>query len=110
MTEFINAMKNYVNFTDRTTVRGYWMAFLIYIVVTVVLFALTFVGTFSNVLYIIWALGTVLPMLAMQIRRLRDMGKRWTYIFIQLIPCVGSILYIIALTKPSIPDDGVPQV
>jgi len=128
MTEYINAWKNYVNFTERTTVRGYWMAFLFHIIASIVISIVLIIifgpmvqlvhrghmfdiefstGYYLNML---WGLAAFLPMLALQIRRLRDAGKRWTYIFMILIPFVGWILYIIALCKPSIPDDGVPVV
>jgi len=103
--------KNYVNFSDRTTVRGYWMAYLFYFIITMVLAVLsTAVGTIFTVVYGIWALAAFLPALAMQIRRLRDAGKAWYWIFINLIPLAGLIIYIVILCKPSIPDDGVPQV
>jgi len=128
MTEYINAWKNYVNFTERTTVRGYWMAFLFHIIASIVISIIlniifgpmvqvVFVGhmfyfEFGTGYYInmLWGLAAFLPMLALQIRRLRDAGKRWPYIFMIFIPFVGWIIYIIALCKPSIPDDGVPVV
>ena len=110
MTEFVNMWKNYVNFKDRTTVRGYWMAFLINFIVAMVLSILFVVILDLMVVYALYVLAVLLPGLAIQIRRLRDAGKPWTWIFIMFIPCVGIILYIIALCKPSVPDDGVPVV
>lgn len=116
MTEFINMWKNYVNFSDRTTVRGYWMAFLFNMIAS---FIFGFVvGLISGItgntalmfLSYIYSLAVFLPALAIQIRRLRDAGKPWYYIFINFIPCVGFILYIIALCKASVPDDGTPVV
>ena len=109
MTEFINAWKNYANFTDRTTVRGYWMAWLFFIIAA---FIVGVIAAIANTLVIsyIWSAIIFIPSLSIGIRRLRDAGKPWTYIFINLIPCAGIVLYIIALTKPSIPDNGVPQV
>ena len=132
MNEYLNMWKNYANFSERTTVRGYWMAFLFHFIVNIIVLILAIVifgpmveltptmtpfgrvyqvelGT-SYYIFMLWALATALPMLAIQVRRLRDAGKRWTYLFINLIPFVGVILYIVALCKPSIPDDGVPVV
>ena len=125
MTEYINMWKNYVNFTERTTIRGYWMAFLFSIIVNIIVMVLVTaifgpmititprgdveLGT-SYAILMLWSLASFLPMLAIQIRRLRDAGKRWPYWFIILIPFIGIILFIIALCKQSVPDDGVPVV
>jgi len=111
MTEFVNFWKNYVNFSDRTTVRGFWMAYLFVFIITAVLGVITLVAvTQLAFLYYIWALAILVPSLAMQIRRLRDVGKEWFWIFIVFVPCVGGILYIITLCKDSIPPNGTPVV
>jgi len=109
MTEFINMWKNFANFKDRTTVRGYWMAYLINIIISFVLGIIVGITGFTAI-SIIYVVALIIPSLSMMIRRLRDMGRRWTSIFIGLIPCVGIILLIVFLVKPSVPDDGVPVV
>lgn len=101
--------KNYVNFSDRTTVRGYWMAFLFNFIASVV------VGLIAGLIGLeflasLYSLAVLLPGLAICIRRLRAAGKAWGWIFISLIPLVGTIILIVFLCKPSIPDDGVPVV
>ena len=133
MTEYINSWKNYANFTARTTVRGFWMSFLFHFIASMIInilvfilemaiydptvtiyqpFAVTFVWEGRTGLYIrmFWFLAYALPLLAIQIRRLRDAGKHWTYIFIILIPLIGGIRYIDALRRPSIEDNGLPVV
>jgi len=109
MNEYLNMWKNYVNFSDRTTVRGYWMAILFHIIVS---FIVGFVsGLLSTELIAsLYSLATLLPGLAIMIRRLRDAGKAWGWIFISLVPIVGWIIQIVMLCKPSVPDDGVPVV
>ena len=109
MTEFINFWKNYVNFSDRTTVRGYWMAVLFLVIINVVISIIAAV-TDLFFLSVIWLLAIIVPSLAMSIRRLRDAGKPWTWIFINFVPCVGFIMYIVIQCKPSVPDDGTPVV
>jgi len=109
MTEFINMWKNFANFTDRTTVRGYWMAFLVNLGVA---FVVGFIAGLTGLFFIsvIYSLAIFVPSLAMMIRRLRDAGKPWVCIFLSLIPCVGFIILIVFLLKPSMPNDGVPVV
>ena len=131
MTEFAAFWKNYFNFTDRTTRRGYWMAFLFIIITGFILgivssildtlgilpviidfssidYSLT--GIVYNVLDVAWFFVLLIPSLAIAIRRLRDVGKRWTWIFISLIPFIGFIWYIVLLCSRSVEDDGVPIV
>ena len=63
-------------------------------------------GDSVSVLGNLWALATVLPSLAILVRRLRDSGRAWGYIFFILIPLVGPIVLIVWLCAPSlvIPD------
>ena len=110
MTEFVNMWKNYVNFTDRTTVRGFWMAILFNIIVAIVLSVIFVVILDIVIIYVLYVLAVFLPGLAIQIRRLRDAGKKWTWIFINLVPLAGIIIYIVLLCKESKPADGVPVV
>ena len=109
MTEFVNMWKNYVNFSDRTTVRGYWMAILFNVIAAVIIGVIAGI-TGLTFLSGIYSLAVLLPGLAILIRRLRDAGKPWFYIFLGLIPLAGFIILIVMCVKPSIPDDGVPQV
>ena len=109
MTEFLNMWKNYVNFSDRTTVRGYWMAFLFNFIAS---FIVGLIGSLLGIGFIstIYSLAVLLPGLGICIRRLRDAGKGWGWIFIALVPLVGWIILIVFLCKASIPDDGTPVV
>ena len=110
MQEFINMWKNYVNFGDRTTVRGYWMAFLFNFLVGLVLGIITLVIPFLIFLAYLYSLATLLPGLGIAVRRLRDAGKEWPWIFIAFVPLAGPIILIVFLCKPSVPDDGLPVV
>ena len=110
MTEFVNMWKNYVNFSDRTTRRGYWMAFLINLIVLIVLAILAQLVEPLIFLYGLYALAIFLPSLAMMIRRFRDAGKAWTNIFWYFLPFVGWIIILVLLCKPSAESDGVPVV
>ena len=110
MTEYINMWKNYVNFTDRTTVRGYWMAFLFHVIAVMILFTLTVMWEPFSFLYFIYSLAIFVPSLSIMVRRLRDAGKHWVNIFWPLLPFIGIIILIVLLCKSSVEDDGVPVV
>ena len=114
MAEYLNMWKNYANFSDRTTKRGYWMTVLIGIIVTSILSFLDGrLGlTMGSMVTLggIYSLASFIPGLAITIRRLRDAGQPWTNIFWPLLPLIGAIVLIVKLCKDSIPGDGVPVV
>jgi len=109
MTEYINYWKNYVNFSDRTTRRDFWVVFLINFVIGGILSIIIHI-TGLNFINTLWAFATLLPGLGIAVRRLRDAGKSWAWIFINLIPVIGQIIFIVMLCKRSVEDDGTPVV
>ena len=53
------------------------------------------------IIYLVFSLGTLVPSLAVTIRRLRDAGYYWPWIFIVFIPIAGAIILIVFLASPS---------
>ena len=96
--------KNYANFSGRTSVGGYWLAFLFNCVAAT---ALGFIAMIAPALAFIsglYSIAALIPGIAITVRRLRDAGKNWAWIFISFVPLVGVIIFIIMLCKPSVPD------
>lgn len=106
MQEYIAMWTNYANFSDRTSVRGYWMAFLFNLIIAFVLGLVVNIIHFLGFLAWVYSLAALVPGLAITVRRLRDSGKAWYWIFIALIPLVGEILLIIFLCKPTASTEG----
>jgi len=101
MNEYVAMWSNYANFTGRTTVRGYWMAYLVNFVIA---FVIGFIGGYIpalSFLATIYTLAILIPSLSIMVRRLRDAGYHWAWIFISLIPIVGSIILIVLLCQKS---------
>jgi uncharacterized membrane protein YhaH (DUF805 family) len=107
--EYLAFWMNYLNFSDRTTVRGYWMAFLFNFIANLVITLISRLLR-TNLLTYLFSLAIFLPGLAIAVRRLRDAGKEWTWIFVGLIPLIGPIWLIVLLCKPSTPYSNVPVV
>ena len=63
---------------------------------------------FSGIMAI-YGLAILLPALSSQVRRLHDIGKPGTWIFIALIPLVGPIWLLILLASESRPDLYRPE-
>lgn len=102
--------KNYANFNGRARRSEYWFAALFNYLVTLFLFALDYFNasyytdfTFFTAIYWLWVLATFLPGLAMAVRRLHDVGRFGTYIWMGLIPIAGGIILLIEFLKDSQP-------
>lgn len=102
MQEYLAMWKNYANFSGTTNVRGYWMAYLFNFLAGVVLGIIVGIVPALAFLSSIYSLAALVPGLAITVRRLRDAGKAWTWIFISLVPLAGVIILIVMLCKPSV--------
>ncbi len=103
---FLRAYRNYVNFEGRDTRQQYWMFYLFYIIAYIILSILdNIIGT-GGVLGGIFALGTLLPGIAITTRRLHDIGKSGWWQLLVLIPLVGAIVLIIFLAKKGMMGDN----
>ncbi len=91
---YVDMWKNFANFSGRTNVPAYWWASLVNFIISTILGYIPYVG-------IIYTLAVLIPGLSITVRRLNDAGKAWGWIFINLIPLVGQIIFIIMLCKPS---------
>ncbi len=107
---FINMWKNYANFSARTNRNDFWMTILVNFIIGTVLNIIVSAIPELSIVVGIYGLAIFIPILAMYVRRLRDIGKSWTWIFISLIPLVGPIWLIVLFCKPSVAEDGVPTV
>ena len=92
---YMDMWKNFANFSGRTSVGGYWWTYLANFIIGTIVGFIPYVG-------FIYGLAAFIPGLALTIRRLNDAGKHWAWIFINLIPLVGVIIFIVILCKPSV--------
>ncbi len=57
-------------------------------------------GLGSSLMIIYW-IASAFPSDSIAVRRLRDTGKKWTWIFISFVPFVGGIWFIVLMCQPS---------
>ena len=106
--------KGYVDFTGRSTRSEYWWIWLTNMILLVPFYSAYFNVIFSEgsegaflafgglaIIYMIFGLALILPMLALTVRRLRDAGFHWALIFVGCIPMVGGIALLVLLAMPS---------
>ncbi len=122
MLEAVTAVfRKYADFSGRARRSEYWYSFLIYQIfgITYQIFAISVsVGLLEsetsqiamlNILFFFLALfviGTFLPMLAVQVRRLHDIDKSgWNMLWF-IIPLVGFILMIVWYCRPGTVGDN----
>lgn len=101
MYEYKAMWQNFANFRDRTSVRGYWMAFLFNFLVGLVLSIIIAIIPQLSFLSGLYSLAALIPGLALAVRRLNDTGRHWGWLFISLVPLVGSIILIIFMCQPT---------
>ena len=114
----INAYKNffkgYVDFTGRSTRSEYWWIWLGNMILLVPFYSVYFKALANPrneaalmalggiaIIYMIFGLALMLPMLALTVRRLRDAGFHWALIFIIFIPMVGPLALLVLLAMPT---------
>ena len=109
--------KGYVDFEGRSTRSDYWFVYLVNVLITFAYFLLqavfgglvavtdsSFLAVISLILLLIffaYGIAACLPGIALTVRRLRDAGYNWPYIFVAFIPFVGWIILIVLLCKPT---------
>lgn len=109
MDEFVNVLKKYTEFAGRAPRREYWMFVLVYLLVLIVLSVLdhiaglTFGRERTGVLTSIFVLGTLLPALAVGVRRLHDIGRSGWWLLINLVPLIGPVVMLVFTVLDSQP-------
>ena len=95
--KFFNAYKKFwleaTNFNGKTTRSDWWLVQLANLIISILTIQI-FLKTFG---FNVYGIICILPQLTMDIRRLRDFGKNWKWIFINLIPIFGWIIWFIWL-------------
>lgn len=96
----------YAQFKGRAGRSEFWMFYLVYFIIGAIfsilmnlVASISFLYYIILVLQVIVILGLLVPTLAVSVRRLHDIGKGGGWIFINLIPLIGSIWFLILLIK-----------
>ena len=94
---YLDAFRNYATFTGRARRSEYWYFVLFHILAafTLMLADLAVLKNEVPFLTIIYILGSVVPSLALIVRRLHDIGKSGWFYFVGLIPIIGGIWLIV---------------
>lgn len=112
-----NFFKNYAEFTGRSTRSDYWWVWLgnfiisipFWIIYTSSVYLSTEMDSVSDsaseatfmvfglvaIIYAVFYLAILVPTIALSVRRLRDAGFHWAFIFLRFVPMGGIALLIL---------------
>ncbi|WP_409432573.1 DUF805 domain-containing protein [Litorimonas sp. RW-G-Af-16] len=97
---FVEAVKSgfarYVDFSGRSSRSEYWYWTLFTFVVSLALSFLTGMVEIFGIVSMIFSLGTLIPSIAVGVRKLHDIDKSGWWLLIAFIPLLGA-LYLIYL-------------
>ena len=107
--------KGYDDFRGRSTPSDYWFAYSAHVLIFFASYLLLAVFQGMAVdetsllrneviflfIFFVYGVAAILPGIAITVRRLRDAGYNWPYIFVAFIPFVGWIILIVLLCKPT---------
>ena len=95
--EFLNAYKEFwvkaTDFKGFTSRSDWWFVQLANLIISFLTIPI-FLKTFG---FNVYGIVCIIPQIAIDIRRIQDFGKDWKWIFINLIPVFGWILWFIWL-------------
>ena len=95
--------KNYFNFSGRASRGEYWWVQLYFWIIYFVAILLSDSVPVLAVLFYIIILLTIIPSITVAVRRLHDCNKSGFYFFIQAIPLIGWLIYIIMQAEKGTP-------
>ena len=119
---FLLAWKNAFVFKGKTSRKDFWFYILANAILSITLritqnlfenltYTLSstliseiflFLSQIIQIISFFYLLGSLIVSLSIQVRRLNDISKKWVWIFIQIIPILGSIYFIYLMCQPSI--------
>jgi uncharacterized membrane protein YhaH (DUF805 family) len=106
---YLEALKKYAEFSGRSRRMEYWYFVLFNLIVFIILELIdALLGTFNVVQGVgllsgIYGLAVLIPTLAVTVRRLHDIDRTGWWIFINLIPLIGSIVLLVFALTPGTP-------
>ena len=108
-----NFFKGYADFTGRSTRSDFWWVWLMNSILFLPLYIFWFqmalndteetdpiLGVAIISVYMILAIVLFTPSLAVKVRRLRDAGLHWAFIFLHFVP-MGGIALLVLLAMPT---------
>lgn len=98
---YIHALKHYADFKGTIHRRGFWMFMLISLVITLAIALIEVATDNPGWLDAFYSLLTLVPLLAIVTRRVRDTGLSLWCLLLLLIPGLGMLAVVVILCLPT---------
>jgi len=105
MNWYLDVLKKYAVFTGRARRQEYWMFFLIYTIIYFILAVIDAMLT-AGLLGTLYILATLIPAIAVTVRRLHDIGRSGWWWLIAFIPVLGGIVLLVFAAQDSTPGEN----
>jgi uncharacterized membrane protein YhaH (DUF805 family) len=106
MEECVRTLKHFTTFNGRATRKEYWTFILlntvvIYSLVLLPMFEIQMLSTMCAWCFIIYGFIIIIPLITVSVRRLHDIGKSGWWYFVNFIPYVGFIVFLVFMLQRS---------
>jgi len=98
--------KKYADFTGRARRGEFWWFYLANGIIGWSLIILSLAAPFVLLAWLIFVIGTIIPILAVAVRRLHDTNRSGATVLLALVPIVGPIILIVFLASSGTPGDN----
>ena len=104
MNWYLEALRKYADFSGRSRRMEFWMFTLVSSLISIALIFIDFIlmDTFGfevGVLNAIYSLATIIPTLAVTVRRFHDIDRSGLSILFLLIPLIGGIIFLVMMLQ-----------
>lgn len=118
---YLKALKNYADFSSRSRRKEFWMFYLFTILIMMLLSIIEFIiidifqnaeeflqdsGDYTPISLGLYIILTIVPTVAVTVRRLHDMGKSGWFYLLNFIPTIGTIILLIMCMFDSEPGEN----
>ena len=97
----LEPLRKYAVFSGRARRKEYWIYILVFGIIAFPLGLIdALIGTYP-LIGLLFSLAFFIPTLAVMVRRLHDTGRSGWWWFIQLVPIIGSIIFLVFMVLDS---------
>ena len=107
MNYYVSVLKKYAVFSGRSRRAEYWYFALFNIIFSIALgIVSSVINDNENIISILYSFMILIPVLAVSVRRLHDIGKSGWMILLFLIPLIGAIWLLVLMCLDSNPAEN----
>lgn len=109
MSWYLKVLKKYAVFSGRAQRKEYWLFFLFSLIIEVVLMLIDHAAGLADTasgygpLSGLYTLAVLIPGVAVSVRRLHDTTHSGWWLLINLVPLIGTVVFLIFMVRDSEP-------